>query len=80
VSFRELREENGHKSPYTVASGYGVLPPAPAVSERLTHIPEADSKYIRFGYKVNWLQPVSDAQREKEKGDVLQDIRNSLSA
>jgi hypothetical protein len=59
--------------------GYGVLPPPPAVPTNLTLIPFEDRKYIKFNYTVNWRQPVPEAEREKEKVEVLREIRDALS-
>jgi hypothetical protein len=64
----------------TLPTGYATAPPqAPGVIPlRLLGIPPMDRKYIKFNYKVNWRQPVPEAEREKEKIEVLREIRDRL--
>lgn len=44
----------------------------------LTDIPEKDRKYLRFHLRLNWRQPQPDAEREKDKVDVLREIRDAI--
>lgn len=66
----------------SLPKGYDVwpplLPPPAPPPQRLLDIPPADRKYIKFNYKVNWRQPVPEAEREKEKVEVLREIRDKL--
>src|SRR5262249_5360225 len=54
------------------------LPGPRHVPIRLLEIPLTDRKYIKFNYKVNWRQPVPEAEREKEKIEVLREIRDRI--
>ena len=44
----------------------------------LTNIPDKDRKYIRFNLRLNWRQPQPDAEREKDKVEVLREIRDAV--
>jgi hypothetical protein len=44
----------------------------------LRDIPAAERKYIKFNYQINWRQPIPDAEREKEKVEVLREIRDRI--
>jgi hypothetical protein len=44
----------------------------------LKAIPDRDRKYIRFNLKLNWRQPLPDAERERDKVEVLREIRDRL--
>jgi hypothetical protein len=45
----------------------------------LLEIPESDRKYIKFNCRVNWRQPMPAAEREKDKVEVLREIREALN-
>jgi hypothetical protein len=51
----------------------------PDVGSPLDRIPPRDERYIKFNLRLNWRQPLPDAEREKDKVDVLRDIRDALS-
>jgi hypothetical protein len=63
----------------TLPTTYTTAPPPPGDTRpRLLGIPLADRKFIKFNYKVNWRQPVPEAEREKEKIEVLREIRDRI--
>jgi hypothetical protein len=50
----------------------------PPLGSQLFEIPKKDEKYIKFNLKLNFRQPLPDAEREKEKVEVLREIRDRL--
>jgi hypothetical protein len=63
---------------------YEKLPPdpdrVPGGKSRLKEIPERDQKYLRINLRINWRQPQPDAEREKDKVEVLREIRDELQS